>query len=176
MMRQLSVDLHSISPEGVSRRFSSPATALGIDEADAMIVHPLTIACQFVRINREVVVQGTLRSAVRLSCSRCAEEFVLPLTLALKAIYLPVPDLSSEQVRELEDDLTDVYSYTESVIDLSELVRDKLLLAMPLQPYCMAGCKGLCPACGVNRNMVRCQCAEEKFGSPFDLLKGLRFS
>jgi uncharacterized protein len=81
------------------------------------------------------------------------------------------------RAKELDDDeFTDVYSYAESVVDLVEMVRDQLVLSIPLQPHCMAGCNGLCPSCGVNRNVVHCQCAEAKLGSPFDLLKELRFS
>jgi uncharacterized protein len=175
-MRQLSIDVESLPHDGLMRRFSSPATALGIDAADAVIVQPLELECQFFRANREVVVHGALQSAVRLTCGRCAEEVVLPLALAVNAVYLPGPDLSSERLKELEDDDTDVYTYTDSVIDLSEMLRDQILLSLPLQPYCRADCKGLCPSCGVNRNTVRCQCAEEKLGSPFELLKGLRFS
>jgi uncharacterized protein len=113
---------------------------------------------------------------VRLTCSRCAEEFEQPLRVDLDAVYLPMQAISSERAKELEEGETDVYAYAESVIDIAEMVRDKLVLSIPLQPHCMVGCKGLCPSCGVNRNAISCQCAEAKLGSPFEPLKGLRFS
>jgi uncharacterized protein len=175
-MQRLIVELSAIPPEGITYRFRSTVVALGIDDPEVAVVQPLEMDCQFVKVNRDVVVHGTLRSAVRLTCSRCAEEFVQPLLLALDAMYLPIDDLSSARAKALEDDVTDVYAYAESVIDLVEMVRDKLFLSIPLQPHCRAGCQGLCPSCGVNRNTVRCQCAEEKLGSPFELLKELRFS
>jgi len=152
------------------------AAVLGLDDIGMVIVQPAALSCQFFKINREVVVQGSLRSAGRLACSRCAEDFVLPLDFALDATYLPAHEMTSERAKELEEGTADVYSYVEPVIDLAEMVRDKLLLSIPLQPHCMIGCKGLCPSCGVNRNTISCQCAEEKLGSPFELLKGLRFS
>lgn len=175
-MQQLVVDVSSIPYDGITYRFSGTLAALGLDSQDVALARPFDLECQLVKVNWEVVVHGRLRSAVRLNCSRCAEEFILPLTLALDAIYLPAADLSSERVQELEDDLTDVYPYVESEIDLVEMIRDKFLLSIPLQPHCTTGCKGLCPSCGVNRNTVHCQCAETKFGSPFELLKELRFS
>jgi uncharacterized protein len=175
-MPQLIVPLSSIPDEGITYHFSLTGAALGIDDPAMAVVQPIDLDCQFVKVSRDIVVHGTLRSAVRLSCSRCAEDFVLPLTLPLEAVYLPVLDLASQRAQALEDDVTDVYPYTESAIDLTEMVRDKLFLSIPLQPLCMAGCRGLCPACGVNRNAVLCQCAEEKLGSPFELLKGWRFS
>jgi uncharacterized protein len=175
-MQQLIVELSAIPHEGICREFRSSGKALGIGGPDLAVVLPITIACQFFKVDREVVVQGGLRSAVRLMCGRCAEEFVLPLSIALEAVYFPIHESSSERARELEEGVTDVYTYTEQVIDIAEMVRDKLLLSIPLQPHCMVGCKGLCPSCGVNRNAVSCQCAEEKLGSPFALLKDLRFS
>lgn len=175
-MQQLAVELSAIPHEGIAREFRSSGKALGISDPELAVVLPIDIACQFFKVDREVVVQGSLRSAVRLTCGRCAEKFVLPLCITLGAVYLPIHEISSERARELEEDVTDVYSYAEQVIDIAEMVRDKLFLSIPLQPHCMVGCKGLCPSCGVNRNAIGCQCAEEKLGSPFELLKGMRFS
>ena len=175
-MSRLSIELSAISPEGLSRRFVSAGIDLGIVEPELAVVQPVVLDCHFYKVNREVVVQGSLCSAVRLTCSRCAEEFEQPLGVALNAVYLPLPAMASERAQELEAGETEVYAYADSVIDLAEMVRDKLLFAVPIQPHCIVGCKGLCPACGANRNLISCQCAEEKLGSPFELLKGLRFS
>ena len=175
-MQRLVIELAAIPSEGITRQFSSTGADLDIDEPALKVVRPVAIECQFFKVNREVVVYGTLRSAVRLTCSRCTEEFVQPLRIPLEAIYLPAHALASERAREIEEGDADLYSYTEPVIDIAEMVRDKLFLSVPLQPHCMAGCKGLCASCGVNRNLISCQCAEERLGSPFELLKGLRFS
>jgi uncharacterized protein len=175
-MQRLIMDLSAIPHEGTSRHFTSTGNALGIVDTELSVVQPVEIACQFYKINHEVVVQGSLRSAVCLTCSRCAEEFEEFLSVDLDAVYLPMHAISSERAKELEEGEADVYAYVEPVIDVAEMVRDKLFLSIPLQPHCMVGCKGLCPSCGVNRNAISCQCAEEKLGSPFEPLKGLRFS
>ena len=174
-MQQLAVELWAIPPEGISHAFRTSGKALGIGDPELAVVRPVEIACRFCRVDRQVVVQGSLHSAVRLTCGRCAEEFVLPLSIGLEAVYLPIHEIASERAKALEESATDTYAYAEQVVDIAEMVRDKLLLSIPLQPHCMVGCKGLCPSCGVNRNAVSCQCAEEKLGSPFELLKGLRF-
>ena len=175
-MQRLIMELSAIPHEGISQRYSSTGIALGIAGAELSVVQPIEIACHFYKVDHEVVVQGSLRSAARLTCSRCAEEFEQPLSMALDAVYLPAHEISSERAEELENEEADVYPFAEQVIDIAEMVRDKLLLSIPLQSHCMAECKGLCPACGVNRNVVSCQCAEDKLGSPFEPLKGLRFS
>jgi len=175
-MRRLIIDLSAIGPEGISRRFTTSGRALGIVDTELNVVQPVEIDCQCYKVDQEVVVQGNLRSAVHLICSRCAEEFDQPVSATLEAAYLPLKALSSVRAHELEASEADVYGYAESVIDLAEMVRDKLLFAIPLQPHCTVGCKGLCPSCGDNRNRISCQCAEETLGSPFEPLKGLRFS
>ncbi len=175
-MQQLTVDLPSIPEEGISHSFITHEKALGIVDPELLVVQPVQITCEFFRFGHEVVVQGCMRSAIRLTCGRCAEEFVLPLVVPLDAVYLPVRDISSERAKELEAGDIDVYVYVEQVLDISEMVQDRLLLSIPLQPLCAVECQGLCPSCGVNRNTVQCQCAEVKLDSPFELLKGLRFS
>ena len=175
-MLRLIIELSAILPEGISQHFTTSGSALGIVDTMLSVVQPVEIDSRCYKVDQEVVVQGTLRSAVHLICSRCAEEFDQPLSVALDALYLPLKALSSVRAQELEATDADVYGYAESVIDIAEMVRDKLLFGIPLQPYCRVGCKGLCPSCGVNRNVISCQCAEEKLGSPFEPLKGLRFS
>src|SRR5215813_5370089 len=166
-MPRLIMELSAIPHEGISQHFTSTGSALGIVDTELRVVQPVEIECRFFKVNAEVVVRGNLCSAVHLTCSRCAEEFEQSLSIALEAVYLPMQAISSERAKELEEGEADVYAYAELVIDLAEMVRDKLLLSIPLQPHCMAGCKGLCPSCGVNRNTINCQCAEEKLGSPF---------
>jgi uncharacterized protein len=175
-MQRLIMELSAIPHEGISQRYIGTGVGLGIGDPELTVVQPVEIECQFYKVNHEVVVQGSARSGVLLTCSRCAEEFEQPLRVALDAVYLPTDALSSERAKELEAGEADVYPYADQVIDVAEMVRDKLLLSIPLQPHCMVGCKGLCPSCGVNRNAVSCQCAEEKLGSPFEPLRRLRFS
>jgi uncharacterized protein len=175
-MLRLIMELSAIPPEGISQDFTCTGSALGIVDTELIVTQLVEIECQFYKINQEVIVQGSLRSVVHLTCSRCVEEFKQPLRIALDAVYLPMHAISSERAQELEVGEADVYGYAEPLVDIAEMVRDKLILSIPLQPHCTVGCKGLCPSCGVNRNTISCQCAEEKLGSPFEPLKGLRFS
>jgi uncharacterized protein len=175
-MPRLLIDRSTIPHEGSTRRFSCTASALGVVDAELAVLRTVEIECRLYKVDREVVAQGSLRTVVRLTCSRCAEEFEFPLDVALDAVYLPIQEISAEQAEDLDEGGVDVYTYAEEMIDLTEMVRDKLLLSIPLQPHCLIECQGLCPACGVNRNLVSCQCAEATLGSPFERLKGLRFS
>ncbi len=174
-MHPLIIELREIYTEAITRQFAVTAGALGMAGPEWELAQPIDIGCQLFKVDGDVVVHGTMSTALRLTCSRCAEEFTRPLRVALDAIYLLEHEGSSKRAKELEEGEADVYSYAEHVLDLAEMVRDRLFLSIPLQPHCRAGCKGLCPLCGVNRNLTTCQCAQEGLESPFQLLKGLRF-
>lgn len=174
-MHPLSIAFSEIYEEGIARHFVVSGSTLGMAESEVAAAQPVEIDCQLLRIHRDVVVHGSVETAIPLVCSRCTEEFVLPLRAPLEAVYLPAQMATPEREKELEDGESDVYYYREYLVDLGEMVRDKLLLSIPLQPHCRMGCRGLCPSCGVNWNSNTCECAQAELGSPFDLLRELRF-
>ena len=74
---------------------------------------------------------------------------------------------------ELATDDLDVYPYTGDVIDLEPLVREQFVLAVPYAPLCKDDCLGLCPQCGVDRNLTACEC-EKPIDPRFAALQGLK--
>jgi uncharacterized metal-binding protein YceD (DUF177 family) len=101
-MPRLIMELSAIPREGISQRFISTGSALGIVDTELSVVRPVEIDSQFYKVDQEVVVQGNLRSAVHLTCSRCTEEFEQSLSVPLYAVYLPMHAISSERSKELE--------------------------------------------------------------------------
>jgi uncharacterized protein len=67
----------------------------------------------------------------------------------------------ADEDEEVSDD-DDVVGFAGNEIDLSDEVRDEILLAMPLKPLCKDDCQGLCPVCGGNRNTVPCTCEADR--------------
>jgi uncharacterized protein len=59
----------------------------------------------------------------------------------------------------------------EHLVDISEVMRQAVMLAIPLKPLCKEECRGLCPSCGVNLNEESCDCKNEE---PDDRWEGLR--
>ena len=52
----------------------------------------------------------------------------------------------------------DAFIYESDLLDITEPVRESLLLAVPLQALCREDCRGLCPVCGADRNEGDCGC------------------
>jgi len=55
----------------------------------------------------------------------------------------------------------DVVLFAGGEIDLSNEVRDEIVLAVPINPLCAEGCRGLCSICGGNRNVSACTCESD---------------
>jgi DUF177 domain-containing protein len=95
-----------------------------------------------------VAATGTLVAPWRASCRRCATSVhgVLDVQVA-------------EQFRRgAEPDDEDAYPLVDEQVDLFDLVRDAIVLELPLAPLCRQDCAGLCPHCGTDRNEDPCAC------------------
>jgi uncharacterized protein len=59
------------------------------------------------------------------------------------------------------------------ILDLTEVIRQDLLLALPMYPVCRSKCKGLCPHCGQNWNEGACECSLEEIDPRLAVLRQL---
>lgn len=114
-----------------------------------------------------VHVRGHLRATLELECGRCLEAYPLPLDQELDLFYLPHrSDDEAEDDVELSDRDMVVAYYEGERLDLGNVLREQLFLAVPLRRLCRPECLGLCSACGANRNATSCDCTPETAGDP----------
>lgn len=115
-------------------------------------------------IGREIAARGHLEAVALMECSRCLTMHEVPIefdfteTCALTQIDEP---LSYTQVVD-EDEAAPIPILDGDVVDLSELVRQLLVLNLPVRSLCRPDCKGICPHCGANLNETQCQCESEQ--------------
>jgi uncharacterized protein len=81
-----------------------------------------------------------------------------PVDSRFKLEYVTREDYEAQQAIELTEDELDLSVFDGEAIDLDELVREELLLAVPTHLLCQENCKGVCPTCGVDRNTTDCVC------------------
>ena len=72
------------------------------------------------------------------------------------------------------DDLRVMAVFDGEGIELDDLVREELLLSVPVNVLCREDCRGLCPACGIDRNLSECQCQTDEVDSRWAKLKELQ--
>lgn len=110
------------------------------------------------RVNRGILVKGTLYTEVEIACSRCLSLFSCPLTLDIEEEYFPITDVCSGTPLSLPDEPGSFTIDEHHFIDLTEAIRQYSLLAIPMKPRCREDCAGLCPSCGHNLNQGGCDC------------------
>ena len=116
---------------------------------------------------------GDFDATARLTCSRCLEPLVVRVHPPVAVQLVPPPRVRRAEVELSPDDLeTDFYA-GES-LDLSALLRSETDLALPMKPLCRPECQGLCPGCGVNRNLGPCRCQPRAVDSRLAPLEALR--
>lgn len=106
----------------------------------------------------ELLVRARLSGEVQVECSRCLTRFSLPMEVSFEEFFREgrTEALASEAEEEAEDRSITLYEGDE--IDLTDPLRDNVLLELPMKPLCRVDCKGLCPHCGTNLNESTCAC------------------
>lgn len=126
--------------------------------------------------DKTVHVRGHLAARLGLECGRCLEPFPLAVEQELDLFYLPHgEDAEEEDEVELADREMVVTYYAGDRLDLGEMIREQLLLSVPMKRLCREACQGLCPQCGTNRNNAACSCvpdADPRLAVLAKLLKG----
>jgi uncharacterized protein len=123
---------------------------------------------------RDILVRGHLAGHLELACSRCLETFAAPVAADFDLLLVPGPQALSPEEELSRADL-DLDYYTGEVVDLESLLKEQIILQVPLKPLCDENCKGLCFQCGANLNRETCQCRPETANSPLAHLAKLKF-
>ncbi len=113
------------------------------------------------RTGEEYLLRGSLKGSIVTTCARCLEPATLPLDVPVTVTYAESAGQEGEE-EDAEDQ--DILPIVDDVIDVGSEIRDELLLALPMRPLCREDCAGICPTCGVNRNLTPCDCAGQRGG------------
>ena len=131
---------------------------------DPVRFEEIAVSGEFFGAGERVSVRGQVVSTVTSRCAKCLE----PVTLELRA------EMDALFARQIDPEDPDLYAFEGSKADLTDAVRDALLLELPYRFLCSEDCKGLCPTCGVNLNLGTCTCQEGgNVTNPFSALKAI---
>ena len=134
-------------------------------EERVCFLSPVQMEIRIRWISRFVEAAGSLRTSVRLSCSRCLGDYSQLLDVAFRATYTNAIEdsdpLKEETDIELTSEAIDLFQFHGREIDLTEAIQEQVLLSLPLKPLCREDCKGLCPRCGEDLNKGECGCRRQ---------------
>ena len=122
----------------------------------------------------DIRVVGDLATKLEIPCARCLDPVPYAVKRPFELLFRPQSVNVGPDEAEMQDKDAEVAYYEGEGVELEDIVREQILLAMPIKTLCREGCKGLCPHCGKNLNGGECQC-EPVAGDPrWNALKGLR--
>jgi len=133
---------------------------------------PLQVHVRYSRSQLDLFFDGEVSGHAEATCGRCLESFPLDVTQEFSLVLTPATPLSGE-IELAPGDLTQSF-YEGSEVDLTPLVYEQILLALPTRPLCGEECRGLCPQCGSNRNTGQCACTVETSDPRWSALRNLK--
>ncbi|UCG87373.1 MAG: DUF177 domain-containing protein, partial [Gemmatimonadota bacterium] len=97
--------------------------------------------------------QGGLRTRVKTACRRCLADLEVEIEQLIQALFA--------EEENADDPAVYVIPPRATQLDLSEAVREELILAVPDYSLCREDCRGICPRCGTDLNTGTCGCQPE---------------
>ncbi|MCX6625420.1 MAG: DUF177 domain-containing protein, partial [Acidobacteria bacterium] len=120
----------------------------------------VTGSAELIESTEEVRVQGHVGCRFEADCDRCLETAVFPVDQEFDLFYRPTETENVKPEREIDSEEAEIGYYEGGGLELEDILREQILLVLPMQYVCSEGCKGICPVCGQNRNSFVCNCKE----------------
>jgi uncharacterized protein len=173
-MIELSIKIRDIEEGGPGEELAVTLSRALLKEAldgmDADLTHSrVDVRLNLSRTGDNVFARGALSGEVILPCVRCLGEARVSIDVPLKLT------ITSEEL--LEDDVeedVDYFTHDGERVELADVIREAVILAAPMTALCRPDCQGLCPVCGVDRNVKECGCAPAAPDPRLAGLKGLK--
>jgi uncharacterized protein len=176
-MLELSIKIREIPEHGADLdvALSRPFLKDALEGMDADLTHShVNARVHVMRTGDNVFVSGQLQGEVELSCVRCLRQARVGIEVPLKLTATPHLDGESVADDEVEDDV-DYFTHDGETVELGGVLREALILGLPMTALCRPDCRGLCPVCGGDRNQSACGCEPPGLEDPrFAALKGLK--
>jgi uncharacterized protein len=167
------IDVSQIPPDGLDVALPEEVLDLGVP-ADTC-AGPARIGAELHvgRSGRGLLISGAFHSAVLLICSRCLEPFEFRADDRFHLYCGTAVQGPPEEEHGLADDELDVTYLEQGRINTDHLLRENILLSLPVQPLCREDCRGLCARCGANLNQGACNCEEARVDPRLQALRKL---
>lgn len=183
-MTELSFRLKDLENKGkhIDCALAAELVSDALSDMDVDVDHSaLHLTAELSKHNVTVLCDGTLTGEIRLPCQRCLRPAQVDVNQRVHTVFVP-PSSSlaasdGEASRQEDDEDVDDVDYAHhdgETIDLLPIVREYIILAVPITVYCNEDCRGLCPLCGADRNQGECSCQPVGKLSPFSALRDVK--
>ena len=168
----MNLDLHSFSSFPAEITLEGEADLIDFETQGISFVDLMEVKLSIQEIGSEYFCQAFLTAPVEVECCRCLTLFDDELT---SDFNFSVKIGEGASVLSSDGEESDVIKLEvgKYVADLNDVIREALILALPIKPLCDPDCRGLCPNCGINLNEETCKCTSAEIDDRWEDLKDL---
>ncbi len=164
-------DISDLAPGGIDIDVTVDIPPFDWEGGQAVVCDPARLTGRIRPTSRGIELRGRYGTTAHLVCGRCLGRFDLQIEDEFRLHLLPLAaGMEAEKIARLEEDepdAVDLYPLEGEVVDLSEVLREQVDLALPIRAICREDCPGLCPGCGADLTREACRCtappAEERW-------------
>lgn len=138
----MKIEIAKIPPEGLEIQTEESKNFINIDDKNVEFIDPISISLKIDLAADELIINGVIKTNVELVCSRCLKKTKQSLVSNKFNLMLDVRDIDN--------------------VDISDDIREEILMLLPVKPLCRDDCSGICPKCGQDLNIKKCSCKIEK--------------
>jgi len=135
---------------------------------------PATVNGKVRLAGNEVFVNGHVDTQAQVECDRCLKPVEIPVSADFELEYISGSEYETSSAAELTEAEMSVSVFDGKAIDVDEIVKEQILLAVPTRMLCREDCKGICPECGTDRNKGECNCVSNEIDPRWAALKTLK--
>ncbi|MCJ7509246.1 MAG: DUF177 domain-containing protein [candidate division Zixibacteria bacterium] len=162
------LEISKLKQERVDFQFTESTEGLNLRADGVEFDSPLKVEVEVAPSGESFLAWAKIETSVKLECVRCLLIYSYPLQAEFNLLMEKQrPGL----LLDAENEDTVVINPQDKFIDISDKVRQAIILSLPLKSLCSPDCKGLCHICGADLNTSPCNCTIEEYDSRWDKLK-----
>ena len=174
LLERMIIDLITLKESPLHFAFSLAPDEIDLDDETVKLEDSVKVEGTLIKGIVQTDVEGEIAACAEFECSRCLQTAEEQLKIPFSVSYITPESYTTEEEAELNPDDLQVSIFDGEKIDVTELVREQILLDLPEQIFCREDCRGLCPQCGANRNLIDCNCVEKEIDPRWQGLRELK--
>ena len=152
------LDVKELAVRKVRIRKSYAPGSIDYGTSEVKQLGPLEVTATAELLDGQIRVAGELETRIEMVCARCLEPVVEEVRRDFDLFYQPLPKGVKHEEERLKDDDTEIGFFEGEGLFLADVLKEQVLLSLPMKVICQSDCRGLCPHCGANLNHEQCRC------------------
>ncbi len=152
------LDVKDLAVRKVRIRKSYAPGSIDYGLSEVKQAEPLEVNATAELLEGQIRITGDLHTKIEMVCARCLEPVTEEVHRDFDLFYQPLLKGTPNDEERLKDDDTEIGFFEGEGLFLADVLKEQVLLSLPMKVICQSDCRGLCPHCGANLNQEQCRC------------------